>query len=413
MLTERSARVATAVKLHRHVGRRRAGRFLAEGPNLVAAALARGLVREVFVTEVAARRHELLLAAHEASVHLVTERAAKALSDTVTPAGLVAVCDLPATRLEDVLAGSPQLIAVTVEIREPGNAGTVIRIADAMGAAAVILAGRAAPAADRVSAVVAAMLGAYARDFQGISAQIAGFHNQFVGALRGGAAAYASAEAANVQQTVVNAVNAPAQALLGHPLIGPETVGSSAAAVSFGFGPLLLAGSDPLLAVPFSYPASLPTPFGPVTMTLNGSFDPLTQQVVFDSGSLTAPAPFVYGLGAVGPALTTMTALQNSGTAFSGAVQSGNLLGAAGALLQAPGNAVTGFLFGQTAISQSIPGPSNLGYESVGISVPVGGLLAPLQPVTVTLTPTSGMPTAIQLSGTQFGGLLPALLNGF
>lgn len=137
MLTERSARVATAVKLHRHVGRRRAGRFLAEGPNLVAAALARGLVREVFVTEVAARRHELLLAAHEASVHLVTERAAKALSDTVTPAGLVAVCDLPATRLEDVLAGSPQLIAVTVEIREPGNAGTVIRIADAMGAAAV------------------------------------------------------------------------------------------------------------------------------------------------------------------------------------------------------------------------------------------------------------------------------------
>lgn len=72
----------------------------------------------------------------------MTERAAKALSDTVTPAGLVAVCDLPATRLEDVLAGSPQLIAVTVEIREPGNAGTVIRIADAMGAAAVILAGR-------------------------------------------------------------------------------------------------------------------------------------------------------------------------------------------------------------------------------------------------------------------------------
>lgn len=130
---------------------------------------------------------------------------------------------------------------------------------EAAAAAAPATVGLAAPAADRVSAVVAAMLGAYARDFQGISAQIAGFHNQFVGALRGGAAAYASAEAANVQQTVVNAVNAPAQALLGHPLIGPETVGSSAAAVSFGFGPLLLAGSDPLLAVPFSYPASLPT----------------------------------------------------------------------------------------------------------------------------------------------------------
>jgi TrmH family RNA methyltransferase len=145
MLTERSARVAAAIKLHRHVARRRAGRFLAEGPNLVAAASARELVREVFVTEPAAQRHASLLASlvagHEFPVHLVSERAAKALSDTVTPAGLVAVCDIPATRLEDVLAGSPRLIAVAVEISEPGNAGTIIRIADAMGAAAVILAG--------------------------------------------------------------------------------------------------------------------------------------------------------------------------------------------------------------------------------------------------------------------------------
>ena len=65
----------------------------------------------------------------------------KRLSDTVTPAGLVAVCDMPATGLTEVLAGSPRLIAVAVEIGEPGNAGTLIRIADAMGAAAVILAG--------------------------------------------------------------------------------------------------------------------------------------------------------------------------------------------------------------------------------------------------------------------------------
>ncbi|BAX92466.1 TrmH family RNA methyltransferase [Mycobacterium shigaense] len=143
MLTERSARVVAAAKLHRHVARRRAGRFLAEGPNLVEAASARGLVREVFVTEAAAQRHATLLAPLDVrgSVHLVTERAAKALSDTVTPSGLVAVCDMAATRLADALAGSPRLVAVAVEIGEPGNAGTLIRIADAMGAAAVILAG--------------------------------------------------------------------------------------------------------------------------------------------------------------------------------------------------------------------------------------------------------------------------------
>ena len=105
----------------------------------------RGLVREVFVTESAKQRHASLLAAlvgrQELPVHLVTERAAKALSDTVTPAGLVAVCEIAATGLEDVLADSPRLVVVAVEISEPGNAGTVIRIADAMGAAAVILGG--------------------------------------------------------------------------------------------------------------------------------------------------------------------------------------------------------------------------------------------------------------------------------
>ena len=131
--------MAAAVKLHRHIGRRRAARFLAEGPNLVEAALRRGLVSEVFATESAMNRFGAMLT--DVSVHLVTDRAAKALSDTVTPVGLVAVCSVPETTLDDVLADSPRLVAVAVEISEPGNAGTLIRIADAMGADAVVLAG--------------------------------------------------------------------------------------------------------------------------------------------------------------------------------------------------------------------------------------------------------------------------------
>jgi TrmH family RNA methyltransferase len=110
MLTERSARVAAAVKLHRQVARRRTRSFLAEGLNLVEPASARGLVRDVFVTESAAQRHSSFLGTAQWPVHLVSERAARALSDTVTPAGLVAVCEMPATRLEDVLAGSPRLV---------------------------------------------------------------------------------------------------------------------------------------------------------------------------------------------------------------------------------------------------------------------------------------------------------------
>jgi RNA methyltransferase, TrmH family len=140
-LTERSARVVAAAKLLRHAGRKRAGRFLAEGANLVESAQQRGLVVEVFATESAYARFADLLG--RAPVHLVTDRAAKALSDTVTPVGLFAVCTLPEARLADVLTATPRLVLVGVETSEPGNAGTLVRIADAMGADAVVLAGDA------------------------------------------------------------------------------------------------------------------------------------------------------------------------------------------------------------------------------------------------------------------------------
>lgn len=133
--------MVAAAKLHRAAGRARSGRFLAEGPNLVEAAGRRDLIRELYVTAAAADRHADLLADQRVPVQLVTDRAAASLSDTVTPAGLVAVCALPQPALAEVLAGAPALVAVGVGIAEPGNAGTLIRLADAMGADAVLLAG--------------------------------------------------------------------------------------------------------------------------------------------------------------------------------------------------------------------------------------------------------------------------------
>jgi len=143
-LTERTPRVVSAVKLLRTADRRKAGRFLAEGENSVGEALATAVVHEVFVTEAAAARyHGLLDAAHRRGVRVctVTERAATRLSDTVTPPGIVAVCDLLDVPLARALTPSPRLLAVPVGIAEPGNAGTVIRVADAVGADAVVLAG--------------------------------------------------------------------------------------------------------------------------------------------------------------------------------------------------------------------------------------------------------------------------------
>lgn len=123
------------------------GRFLVEGPQALGAALRSGAaVRELFATEEAAGRHRPLLAdaeAHRVPVSLVTEDAIGALAETVHPQGLVAVCDQMEVPLAALLSRPPELIVVLVEIREPGNAGTVLRTADAAGAGAVIFAGAA------------------------------------------------------------------------------------------------------------------------------------------------------------------------------------------------------------------------------------------------------------------------------
>ncbi|SDD05252.1 RNA methyltransferase, TrmH family [Geodermatophilus telluris] len=148
LLTERSGRVAAARKLTRRAGRDTAGAFLAEGRQAVSEALAAAGedVREVFATEAAAAAHRDLLAATAVPVRLVTERAAASLSETVTPQGLVAVCalrDVPA----DALAAAPPPLAVGLAgLADPGNAGTVLRTADACGAGAVVFgAGSADP----------------------------------------------------------------------------------------------------------------------------------------------------------------------------------------------------------------------------------------------------------------------------
>ncbi|OLT14500.1 RNA methyltransferase [Pseudonocardia sp. CNS-139] len=144
--TERTPRVAAARKLLRRAGRERAGRFLVEGAQAVREAVRYGTVHELFVTDAAADRHPDLVAAAAAAgarVGPVTDRAAAALSETVTPQGLVAVCDLLDVPLPAALGERPALVAVCAEIADPGNAGTVIRVADAAGADAVLLAGDA------------------------------------------------------------------------------------------------------------------------------------------------------------------------------------------------------------------------------------------------------------------------------
>ncbi|MFF3866665.1 TrmH family RNA methyltransferase [Micromonospora sp. NPDC001898] len=145
--TPRTPRVVAARRLHRRRDRDAAGRFLAEGPQAVREALARpGTVVELFGTPGALDRYADLAAraAHaDVPVSEVTDDALAALTETVAPQGLVAVCRYLDVPLDDALAAGPRLVAVLAEIRDPGNAGTVLRTADAAGAGAVVFAGDA------------------------------------------------------------------------------------------------------------------------------------------------------------------------------------------------------------------------------------------------------------------------------
>ncbi|MGN6250950.1 MAG: TrmH family RNA methyltransferase [Marmoricola sp.] len=142
LLTTRSRRVVEARRLSRRRERAEQGLFLADGPKAVAEALeVPGCVREVFATPAAAREHAAVLGGIDPT--LVDDRAMQALSDSVTPAGLVAVCRLIDRPLAEVVSapGTSATLVLCADVRDPGNAGTVIRTADAVGAAGVVLAG--------------------------------------------------------------------------------------------------------------------------------------------------------------------------------------------------------------------------------------------------------------------------------
>ncbi len=154
VLTPRSGRVKQARKLRRRSVRGEQGLFLAEGAKaLDEAMLVPGGVVEVFATLPASEQYAALRkAVTDAGVPWspVSEEALAALSGAVTPQGIVAVCrflDVPLESLLESTARRPRrTIVVCADVRDPGNAGTVIRCADAAGADGVVLAGHSVDA---------------------------------------------------------------------------------------------------------------------------------------------------------------------------------------------------------------------------------------------------------------------------
>ncbi|MFF6994067.1 TrmH family RNA methyltransferase [Streptomyces sp. NPDC008313] len=148
-VSPRSPRVSAARRLARRNFRGKERLFLAEGPQAVreaaghrAAGTGTATLVELFATAEAAERHAGIVAAARdagARVHLAADEVIADISTTVTPQGLVGICRFLDTPFEEILRTRPRLVAVLAHVRDPGNAGTVLRCADAAGADAVVL----------------------------------------------------------------------------------------------------------------------------------------------------------------------------------------------------------------------------------------------------------------------------------
>ena len=140
-----SRRLSAARRLNKRAFRQRERAFLAEGPQAVAEAVRCGAqVTDLFVTVPARSRHHDLVAEIAAAgipVHVVSGEVMDELAQTVTPQGLLAICRFVDVPLAEITArDTPRLVALLANVRDPGNAGTVLRTADAAGTHAVVFA---------------------------------------------------------------------------------------------------------------------------------------------------------------------------------------------------------------------------------------------------------------------------------
>ncbi|EUA11635.1 PE family protein [Mycobacterium kansasii 662] len=278
----------------------------------------------------------------------------------------------------------------------------------------------AAAAEDEVSAGIAALFGAFGREYQIVSSQAQAFHERFVNLLNAGASAYCSAEAANVSSfTAAASVNTdPYQNLIANTTGNLQRISNtwtnktapSLLRAVTGYPQLIstsLATGNPLplLGIPVRLAQGGTTLYQAISAPMS-----LTPSLTLSGLSLelNLGLPELLGLNALGAPVNAAMAAGTSATSFVGAVSTGDPVGAATALFGAPAHIVDGFLNGHQTLSTQLLLPG----LSVTANVPLNGLLGPLEPLTATAT-LPGLPllNTLTVTGSHFGGLVPTLLE--
>jgi RNA methyltransferase, TrmH family len=142
LTSTRNPKVASAARLRKRAFREEDRCFLVEGAQAVVEALDAGKLSVLFSAE---ELDPLLVRARQEGVqaHHVTEDVVRHLTSTVTPQPVVGIAPFvdadPAGVLDAAFGGGGgACVAILHEVRDPGNAGTVLRSADAVGAAGVV-----------------------------------------------------------------------------------------------------------------------------------------------------------------------------------------------------------------------------------------------------------------------------------
>lgn len=136
------ARVKALISSKGAKERRESARYVAEGAQFVREAIKAKALDQIEVLYLTnngrARLENDQIDLNQFKVEEVTDAVMKAMSETISPQGILAICKIPNPNLESLKLSGKSILLYLHEIQDPGNAGTILRSADALGAAAII-----------------------------------------------------------------------------------------------------------------------------------------------------------------------------------------------------------------------------------------------------------------------------------